>query len=268
MKKQISSRVGSGLTLFALSAIAFGAGPVIGDHLVSKEQLSLRAASPQNYQLGINDVPLYHRAHAAEILGEENDIDWSPNRDIFSDRSIELTQFINNKIRDLLPKPWRPKTSRIARALIETSNRQHMDPLFLMAMISHESKFNPAAVGTHGEIGLMQVKPETARTLIGESSDSSTMSDGEVAALLENPETNIAIGASYLSSLRSRFKGHSELYIAAYNMGALSVRRHLSRGDHPKIYLNKILRQYAALTEGYSLPDFVLVPQNRTLVAR
>ena len=198
-------------------------------------------------------VPLYHEQHAREILGAKNfaAISWSEGEDAFAGRSIELTHYIRNKVRDLLPKPWRPKTSRIAKALIDHANRHKMDPLFLMALIQHESRFNPIVVGSHGEIGLMQIKPETARWLLGDSD----LSDQKIKKMLRNPETNIAIGTSYIARLRLRYQGKSDLYISAYNMGPTNVNRRLAEGVRPKVYVKKVLKQYAALTEGFTDTD-------------
>ena len=193
-----------------------------------------------------SEIPLYHHEHALEILGQNATVGWTENNDAFSGRSIELSQFIYSKIRDLLPKPWRPKTSRIARALIETANKNHMDPLFLMAIIQHESKFDPTVIGSHGEIGLMQLKPDTARWLMGDED----ASQATIAAVLHDPESNIALGAAYLAKLRTKYKGKSDLYITAYNMGQTAMRRQLAEGERPTVYLNKILTEYASLSEG------------------
>ena len=56
-------------------------------------------------------------------------------------------------------------------------------------MAQVESAYNPGAVGDVGEIGLMQVRPETAH-LLGHR--------GAVEALFE-PETNVRFGVAYLS---------------------------------------------------------------------
>ena len=64
-----------------------------------------------------------------------------------------------------------------------------LPPALAEAVTRVESAFNPDAVGKVGEVGLMQVRPETA-AMLGYR--------GPVAGLFE-PETNIRYGVAYLS---------------------------------------------------------------------
>ena len=64
-----------------------------------------------------------------------------------------------------------------------------MPPALVDAVMSVESRYNPASIGMDGEIGLMQVMPPTARML----GFTGTLS--ELAA----PEVNIRYGAKYLA---------------------------------------------------------------------
>lgn len=67
---------------------------------------------------------------------------------------------------------------------------------------------NPGAVGTAGEVGLAQVKPDTAR---GEGFR------GSVAELAE-PRTNLRIAGKYLAKQRAAF-GSWAAALGAYNAG-------------------------------------------------
>jgi hypothetical protein len=195
-------------------------------------------------------APLYHHEHSSEVLGQN--ISETPH-----ERPIEMTYYIHKRMFEMLPQRWRPKSASIARAVIETSNQYRLDPLFLMALIQHESRFNPEAVGGHGEIGLMQIKPSTAKWLLGYApNDPAAPSDIEMVQMLNEPETNIAIGASYLALLRNRFEKNSDHYIAAYNMGSARVRTHVKGGVTPRIYKDRILKEYAQLTTGFSSLDW------------
>jgi soluble lytic murein transglycosylase len=193
-----------------------------------------------------SEIPMHYRQQTLEILGKKSG-------DLSQDRGPVLAQFVKSKVRDLLPRPWRPKTSRIARALIETSNKFQMDPKFLMAVIQQESKWNPLAVGLHGEIGLMQIKPDTARWLLDASVDE--LSDENLKAYLRNPENNIALGAEFFARLRTQFNGRSEFYISAYNMGVGNLNRVLSEGNRPQAYLNKVVAHYVALNTSFVASD-------------
>ncbi|MBB4198988.1 transglycosylase [Rhodoblastus sphagnicola] len=75
------------------------------------------------------------------------------------------------------------------RALIEKEAlRQGIGPEIAEAVMAVESGYNPREIGGVGEIGLMQIRPETARMLgfVGSAAD------------LAIPETNIHFGVAYL----------------------------------------------------------------------
>lgn len=82
-------------------------------------------------------------------------------------------------------------------------------PEIAEAVMEVESGFNPAAVGSSGEIGLMQVMPSTARMmgLVGPISE------------LERPETNIHYGVTYLSQAWSLAGGDLCTAVMKYRAG-------------------------------------------------
>jgi hypothetical protein len=211
---------------------------------------------------GVTSIPLYHHTQAQELLGLESSSKFA-SRSIFSDdvvdRSLELALYVNRRTHDLLPADYREDSRSVSEALISIANRYEMDPLFLMAVIKHESRFNPEAVGSHGEIGLMQIKPSTALWLIeqgaiaAESVNELVTTDGEqsyerLREALKDPETNIAFGAAYLARLRNTFKGRGPLYVSAYNMGAVNLKSRLRNGERPRIYSDRILAVYTDLS--------------------
>ena len=65
-----------------------------------------------------------------------------------------------------------------------------MPPAVAVAVVQVESNYNPNTQGRHGEIGLMQIKYDTARDL---------GYDG-TAAELYDPETNLRFGMKYLAA--------------------------------------------------------------------
>lgn len=66
--------------------------------------------------------------------------------------------------------------------------------------------------------GLMQIRPDTARTL---DSSLAGKSDADVAAALKNPSTNIKLGTLYYQQLLSKY-GSSDLASSAYNGGPVA----------------------------------------------
>ncbi len=184
-------------------------------------------------------VPLFHQEHSHELIegGTED-----------TNQPQETARFVYKKTRELLPVPFRGRSRLVAEALIQTANDYQMDPLFLMAIISQESQFNPLARGSHGEIGLMQLKPSTAMTVASLSGLTDEQALAEVSEALKDPVQNIRLGAAYLARLRVSFRNRSTLYISAYNMGATGVRTHVALGLEPRVYSSKVLAHYVELS--------------------
>lgn len=96
-----------------------------------------------------------------------------------------------------------------------------LEPVLAHAVIEIESGFDPDARGADGEVGLMQVMPETARTLGFRGS----LDD------LSMPATNIALGVKYLAQANRLAAGDLCTTVMKYRAGhnesrfsALSVR--------------------------------------------
>ncbi len=80
---------------------------------------------------------------------------------------------------------------------------------FLRAIIRVESDWDAELTGFAGEIGLMQIKPETARDMGFRGEDSA----------LYDPETNIRWGAAYLAAAYKLAKGDLCQAVLKYNSG-------------------------------------------------
>jgi soluble lytic murein transglycosylase-like protein len=83
-----------------------------------------------------------------------------------------------------------------------------------LAVVGIESSFNASARGRAGEVGLMQIKPATAR---GMGYSGSTKS-------LYNPDTNLRWGMKYLGEARKRAGGDLCGTILRYNAGHYAKR--------------------------------------------
>lgn len=99
--------------------------------------------------------------------------------------------------------------------LISKYARQYGVPVSLAhAVVRIESNFNPKARGSAGEIGLMQIKPATAR-MMGYSGTRKGLYD---------PETNIRFGMKYLAMAHELGGGETCSTILKYNAGHAAKR--------------------------------------------
>lgn len=140
-----------------------------------------------------------------------------------------------------LPKEFKNKAREISNSIIQEATKHQLDPYFVMAVIAGESSFNPKAIGTVGEIGLMQIRPSTGEWI---SKMKKMKWNGDKT--LRDPIMNIRLGTAYLAWLRAKFEGHSQLYLAAYNMGAKSVKKALNKNIMPKDYPLHVMKRYVA----------------------
>ena len=122
----------------------------------------------------------------------------------------------------------------IAPIVLDTAQREGLDPRLLTAVIEQESAFRPCAVSQKGAQGLMQLMPATAEQFG-----------------VKDPfdiQENIDAGARFLKQLLTRYTGDLPLALGAYNAGPGKVDE---VGGVPAIpettnYVREILRKLAA----------------------
>jgi soluble lytic murein transglycosylase len=93
----------------------------------------------------------------------------------------------------------------------------------LWAVMRQESAFDPDAVSPAHAVGLMQLMPDTAAPIAEE------LGLGKDDARLTSPPYALRIAGHFLHKLLARFHGSVPLAVAAYNAGADSIERWLSR---------------------------------------
>lgn len=156
--------------------------------------------------------------------------------------AVGIEDYIVARIEKGLPDKFKNQAEEIAQTVINEANTYDLDPMFLLAVITRESRLNPEARGRHGEIGLMQLKPDTAEWIARKTKlawiDSSC---------LEDPHQNIHLGAAYLNLLRLRYDRHSQYYISAYNMGPRRLQQLVNQDIAPKEYAGRVMLIYAGM---------------------
>jgi soluble lytic murein transglycosylase len=175
--------------------------------------------------------------HARELLGKRY------NRSIVStfEKHKGLEKNILATVSKRLPAKYKSQASKITETIIKEATAHKLDPYFVMAVISGESSFNPRAIGPVGEIGMMQLRPATAEWMAHKIK---MKWKGERS--LRDPVTNIRLGTAYIAWLREKFDNHSQLYLAAYNMGPKSVKTALNKNVWPKDYPRHVMKRYLA----------------------
>ena len=196
-------------------------------------------AAPRKSDTLVTYLERIRLAHAKELLGKR--YSKSVVRKGEGQNTSRFERFIREWTRQSLKKSgYKGRANQVASAIIKNARKHELDPLFVMAVIQNESGFNAKARGQDGEIGLMQLMPDTARQ-VAKKLKMKWKGDKK---MLEDPATNIALGTEYLSQLRARFDNHGQLYLAAYNMGAKNVRRALARAVRPKDYPLRVMVNY------------------------
>jgi hypothetical protein len=137
--------------------------------------------------------------------------------------------------------------AELAQIVYSESRARRIDPLYVLAIMKVESGFRADAVSPRGAVGLMQVKPVAARSVMRAETD---RDESIKAARLRDPKTNVALGVRYLQQLEEQFSDR-ETVLAAYNMGPTRVRRRLAaRQPVPRGYAKKVLSTYRAFQAG------------------
>ncbi len=132
-------------------------------------------------------------------------------------------QFIYSKIRNN-KKISSIDAKKIARAVLNTSTKTGLDPLFLASIIFAESGFRTKAQSPVGALGLMQLMPSTAKYISRKIGDKHPH-----RSILFNPEDNIRLGAAYLLYLSKMYQGDLNKILVAYNWGPANVELAFNR---------------------------------------
>ena len=142
------------------------------------------------------------------------------------------------------------EANQLAAAIVVESRRVGLDPLFVAAIIKHESTFKNRALSTAGARGLMQLLPSTAE-YVTRVADISWHGEHR----LSDPAYNIRLGVSYVKYLLAKFDSPAHVLIA-YNWGPANLANALKAGERipgePVDYARRILKDHARWTNEYT----------------
>jgi soluble lytic murein transglycosylase len=132
---------------------------------------------------------------------------------------------------------------RVLRAVHDNARRFDLEPEMLLAVIHVESRFDTRAVSSKGALGLMQIRPATAREVAGSLGIELTTDDQ-----LFDPELNILLGSCYLRYLVDRFDDR-DTALAAYNSGPTRIAaRWRETGEVPQAYPARVSEALERIT--------------------
>jgi len=109
--------------------------------------------------------------------------------------------------------------------------RNGLPKAFVESVAKAESGFDPKAVSPKGARGVMQLMPETARSLGADPQD---------------PEQNIDAGTRLLRQLLVKYDGDVAKALSAYNAGERAVDRYQGIPPYAETqrYVNRVVRDY------------------------
>jgi soluble lytic murein transglycosylase len=111
----------------------------------------------------------------------------------------------------------------VANTIWRESKHYNLDYRLVLALIEVESNYKHKAISPDGSMGLMQLKPSTAR-VIAQEVDMPYNGSSD----LFDPRKNIRIGVYYLSKLIDDFKSiQKALY--AYNVGPTRAKQRMAK---------------------------------------
>ena len=129
----------------------------------------------------------------------------------------------------------------IDKFIVESGQRNSVDPLLLYSIMHQESTFKPRAISYKGARGLMQLMPPTA-SRFGVTN-------------IWDPKQNIEGGARYMRFLLDLFAGDVRLALAGYNAGEGAVMKYRYQVPpyyETQEYVRRIGRRYSIMRDPQS----------------
>ena len=154
-----------------------------------------------------------------------------------------------------------PTGEWMTAAILSGFNRSGVPTLWALSIARQESRFRERSLSVDGALGVMQLMPQTALTVVrGQGADSFPVRIDKNLGEVRHPGVNSLIGGLYLKRLLMSVPGHPERAIAGYNAGLHAVLswRQLSKADwdffteaipyqETRRYVREVLWNYAYL---------------------
>lgn len=200
----------------------------------------------ENYLL-LNDPVLHNfndSCHLKDSFFSMNPVLSLKNSNIIAvdlEKRIEETILISFLIRNYSTiKDKSYDLYELSEYILDESESNGLDPLFVLAIIQTESSYVNSSVSPKGAMGLMQLLPFVARNIAREKDIKWTSN-----YVLYNPFLNIKMGIYFYKQLEEQFNFNKFIALAAYNQGPSKIRQLMKEGSHiPRMYSLKVLKTY------------------------
>jgi|SRR5215510_894480 len=155
------------------------------------------------------------------------------------------------------PKATLREFQGFAQTLLAESEKAGIDFKVVLAVIEKESQFNPRAVGSVGEIGLMQIRPELAVeiaramgwTYVAPVKSKKPGERYESLGSLADPSYNVRMGIIHLRDHIKRF-GLTAVAFRAYNRGEKFAKEHREKDRYAEIVALNVVTYLPRFKEG------------------
>jgi soluble lytic murein transglycosylase-like protein len=145
------------------------------------------------------------------------------------------------RVAPALPKDVRTK---LTEAVLSESARAGYDPLFILALVSVESRFRLKVASERGAYGLVQLKPSTFAWISAREPDLG----GQDLDVADDPVIDVRLAIRYFRWIERRFKTRDEA-LMAYNAGPKRIQQYRGRvKDIPDVfkeYPRRIKREHS-----------------------
>ena len=166
-------------------------------------------------------------------IEEAKKSDIVPAKEISEEIKVEKKDAVNLKSKiDLLSQ-----ASNIDEIVETFSQKYEVDSDLIKAIIKQESNFNEKATSKKGAMGLMQLMPQTAKSLGVENP--------------YNPWENVEGGVKYIRELLNKYDNDEQLALAAYNAGPGAVKKYggIPPYKETQNYVKNIMETYTKVKE-------------------
>jgi len=242
-----------GIALSALLGLATGAVAAEGRPVTSAWRALAHWAQPNQQSGKVHELESELKslqARSAQLEALQTELQGLASRVEHVDGAVAFDEAKRLGIVDAIGKnrpELRPSAvRRMAIALVSEAKKNNLDPLLLAAVARVESGFNPFATSEAGARGLLQITPVTGRAL-SQIKGEKLAADAE----LYDIETNVALGAQYISALVKQFRAEDKALLA-YNRGIGGARTVLQTPDAPRYlqgYPKAVLKERQRLAQ-------------------